>query len=83
MLCIFQSSVHNIKSSIFDGGQFKNKLKAHTLIFDKSRIFIDLPLKKIITKSTGSKSKDSISLKISPLDFLTFKMYILTPNLIA
>ena len=39
--------------------------------------------KKMIKKSTGSKSKDSINMKTSPLDLWTFKMYILTPSLLA
>ena len=56
---------------------------AQFAIFDKSCIFIGSPFKKIIKKSTGSKSKDSISLKTSPLDFLTLKMYILTPSLLV
>ena len=108
MLQIFQPSVNNIKSSIFDGGQFEIKSKwplevafrllfiwkcstcsskpwtcnvgqdttlvllvePHSLIFDKSSIFIDSHFKKINNKSTESKT--------SPLDLGTFKMYILT-----
>ena len=49
-------------------------------IFDQSCIFIGCYFKQIIKKFTGSKSKDSINLTTSPLDFWTFKMYILTPK---
>ena len=49
-------------------------------IFDKSCIFISCHFKQIIKKFTGSKSKDYINLTTSPLDFWTFKMYILTPK---
>ena len=53
----------------------------HSSVFDESCIFIGGGhFKQIIKKSTGSKSKYSINLKISPLDYWTFKMYILTPS---
>ena len=51
-----------------------------SLIFDKSCIFIGGHFTKIIKNSTGSKGKDSMNLKTSPLDFCTFKMYIWTPK---
>ena len=51
-------------------------VQQQSLIFDKSCIFIDGHFKKIIKKSTGGKSKDSINLKTSPLHYWIFKMYI-------
>ena len=53
-------------------------VQPQSLIFDKSCIFIDGQFKKIIKRSTGSKNKDYINLKTSPLDF--WNIYIWTPN---